>query len=281
MAPVPETMRSPDSRSHIPGEAERSYSYYYLYDPTTPSQKHHPIPNATNEHYIDYTSPWQDVAYAFSWVQEHQIEEMMRQNRETVEWVLRQQQRFVRDQVSYALDDMHRCFETEMEMDTESWLEEARETSARRARRKARREAETAKLLQREAEKRKEHEERHRKVKAVVKARKVYEEQWARISRNPEGRLSFATIPWPTVARPTNTTGITKDNIREFLLSQHHSKDVSNKDRIRAALRLWHPDKFKRTLDRVEGEDRALVEEVAGAVARCLNGLMEEIQTSH
>lgn len=233
-----------------------------------------------NEHYIDYTSPWQDVAYAFSWVQEHHIEEMMRQNQETVEWVLRQQQRFVRDQVSYALDDMHLSFE--MEMDTESWLEQAREASERRARRKARREAETAKLLQREAEKRKkEHEEKHQKVKAVVKAWKGYEERWVRISGNPEERLSFATIPWPTVTRPTNTTGITKDNIREFLLSQHHSKDVSDKDRIRAALRLWHPDKFKRTLDRVEGEDRVPVEEAAGVVVRCLNGLMEEIQTLH
>ena len=233
-----------------------------------------------NEHYIDYTSPWQDVAYAFSWVQEHHIEEMMKQNQETVEWVLRQQQRFVRDQVSYALDDMHLSFE--MEMDTESWLEQAREASERRARRKARREAETAKLLQREAEKRKkEHEEKHQKVKAVVKAWKGYEERWVRISGNPEERLSFATIPWPTVTRPTNATGITKDNIREFLLSQHHSKDVSDKDRIRAALRLWHPDKFKRTLDRVEGEDRVPVEEAAGVVVRCLNGLMEEIQTLH
>jgi hypothetical protein len=219
------------------------------------------------------------VAYAFSWVQEHQIEEMMRQNRETVEWVLRQQQRFVRDQVSYALDDVHRSFE--MEMDTESWLEQAREASARRARRKARREAETAKLLQREAEKRKEHDERHRKVRAVVKAWKGYEERWARISGDPEERLSFATIPWPTVTRPTNMAEITKDNIREFLLSQHHSKDVSNKDRIRAALKLWHPDKFKKTLDRVGGEDRAPVEEAAGVVVRCLNGLMEQIQTSH
>jgi len=279
MSPVPKTTRSPDSRSHIPGEAERSYSYYYLYDPTSSSQNHHPIPKAPNEHYIDYTSPWQDVTYAFSWVQEHQIEEMMRQNQETVEWVLRQQQRFVRDQVSYALDDIHRSFE--MEMDTESWLEQAREASARRARRKAKREAEMAKLLQWEAEKRKEHEEKHRKVKTVAKAWKGYEERWARISGNSEERLSFATIPWPTVTRPTNTTGITKSNIREFLLSQYHSKDVSNRDRIRAALKLWHPDKFKRTLDRVEGEDRVLVEEAAGVVVRCLNGLMEEIQTSH
>ena len=203
----------------------------------------------------------------------------MRQNRETVEWVLRQQQRLVADHVSYALDDMFGSFE--MEMDTESWLEQAREASARRARRKARREAETAKLLQREAEKRKEHEERHRKVKAVVKAWKGYEERWAGISGNLEERLSFAIIPWPTLTRPTDTTGITKDNIRGFLLSQHHSKDVSNKDRIRAALKLWHPDKFKRTLDRVEDKDRALVEEAAGIVVRCLNGLMEEIQTSH
>jgi len=203
----------------------------------------------------------------------------MRQNRETVEWVLRQQQRFARDQLS-ALDDMCRSFE--VEMDTESWLEQAREASARRARRKARREAEAAKLFQREAEKRKkEHEERHRKAKAVVKAWKGYEVRWAGISGNSEERLSFATIPWPSVARPTGAAGITKENIREFLLSQLHSKDVSNKDRIRAALKLWHPDKFKRTLDRVEDKDRALVEEAAGAVARCLNALMEEIQTPH
>jgi len=203
----------------------------------------------------------------------------MRQNRETVEWALRQQDRFVRDQVSYALDDINRSFEAEM--DTESWLEQAREQSARRARRKARREAEMAKLLQREAEKRKkEHDEKHRKAKSVVKAWKAYEEGWARISGGTEERLSFATMPWPTVKKPTDSAGITKDNVREFLLSHHHSKVVSNRDRIRTALKLWHPDKFKRTLDRVEDKDRALVEETAGAVARCLNGLLEGIQTS-
>ena len=282
MTSVPKTTRSPDSRPHTPGEAERSYSYYYLRDPTTPSHKHRTTPKAPNEHYVDYMDRWQDETYAFSWVQEHQIEEMMRQNRETVEWVLRQQQRFVSDQVSYALDDVYRSFEMDVDMDTESWLEQAREQSTRRARRRARREAEAAKLLQREAEKRKkEHEERHRKAKAVVKAWKGYEERWARISGSTEERLSFVKVPWPTVTKPTDSTGITKDNIREFLLSHHHSKDVSNKDRIRAALKLWHPDKFKRTLDRVEDKDKALVEEGAGVVARCLNGLMEEIQTSH
>lgn len=203
----------------------------------------------------------------------------MKKNRETVDWVLKQQQRFVRDQVSYALDDIYRSFE--MDMDTESWLARAREESARRARRRARREAEMAKVLQREAEKqKKEHEERHRKVKAVVKAWKAYEERWTEISGSTEERLSFATMPWPTVKQPADTTGITKDITREFLLSHHHSKDVSPKDRVRAALKLWHPDKFKRTLDRVEDKDKALVEEAAGAVARCLNGLMEEIQMS-
>lgn len=277
MTPVPKTTKTPDSRSHTPGEAERSYSFYYLYDPATSSHKRRPTPKAPNEHYVDYTDPWQDVAYAFSWVEEHQIEEMMRKNQETVEWVLKQQERFVRDQVSYALDDMFRNFENEM--DTESWLEQAREASARRAKRKARREAETAKLLQREAEKRK--EEKHRKVKAVIKAWKGYEERWVGISGNPEERLSFVTIPWPMVTRPADATRITKDNVREFLLSRHHSGGVSNKDRIRAALKLWHPDKFKRTLDRVEDKDRASVEEAAGVVARCLNGLMEEIQASH
>jgi len=282
MTPVPETMRSPDSRSHTPSEAIRSYSFYYLYDPTTSSHERRPTPTAPNEHYIDYTDPWQDVTHAFPWVQEDQIEEMMKKNRETVEWVLRQQQRFVRDRVSFALDDVYRSFEKDM--DTESWLAGAREASARRARRRARREAEVAKLLQREAEKRKkEHDEseRRRKAKAVVKAWKGYEGRWARISGNTEEQLSFAAIPWPTVTRPTDMTKITKDSIREFLLSHHHSKEISSKDRIRAALKMWHPDKFKRTLDRVEDKDRALVEEAAGVVARCLNGLMEEIQTPH
>lgn len=279
MTPVPKTTRSSDSRSKAPGEAERSHSFYYLYDPTNTSHKHRPTPKAPNEHYIDYMNPWQDVANAFSWVQEQQIEEMMRMNRETVEWVLRQQQRFVRDQVSYALDDIYRSFE--VDMDTESWLAQAREESERRAKRRARRDIETAKVLQREAEKRKkEHGEKHRKAKAVIKAWKGYEERWTAISGNAEERLSFATMPWPTVTQPKDATSITKDNIREFLLSRHHSKDVSRKDRIRAALKLWHPDKFKRTLDRVEGKDRALVEEAAGVVARCLNGLMEEIKMS-
>ena len=283
MTSVPKSTRPPGSRPHSPCEAERSHSFYYLYDPTSPSHKHPPTPKAPNEHYVDYTSPWQDVAYAFSWIQEQEIEEMMKKNRETVEWVLRQQQRFVRDQVSYALDDIYRSFEMEMEteMDTESWLAQAREESARRARRRARREVEMAKMLQREAEKRKkEHGEKHRKAKATIKAWKGYEERWAAISGKSEERLSFAKMPWPTTTPPKDAASITKDGIREFLLSRHHSKDVSNKDRVRAALKLWHPDKFKRTLDRVEGEDRALVEEAAGVVARCLNGLMEEIKTS-
>lgn len=279
MTPVPKTSRSPDERPHAPGEAERSYSFYYLYNPTTSSNQHYPTPKASNEHYVDYMDPWQDVAYAFPWAQEHQIEEMMRQNLETVEWVLGQQQQFV-DQMSYTLDDMYRRFA--MGLDTESWLKYAREASARSERRRARREAEMAKLLQREAEKRKkEHEEKRRKAKAVVRAWKGYEQRWARITGNTEEPLSFTTMPWPTVTNPTDATGFTKDNIREFLLSRHHSKDVSDKDRVRAALRLWHPDKFKRTLDRVEEQERAQVEEAAGVVARHLNGLMEEIQKSH
>lgn len=276
MTSVPKTAKSSDSCPHAPGEAERSYSFYYLYDPTTSSHKRPPTPKAPNEHYIDYMDPWQDAAY---WAQEDQIEQMMRQNLETVEWVLRKQQRFVGDQVSHALDDIYRSIG--VDMDTESWLKQAREASARRERRRAQREAEMAKLLQREVVKRKkEHDEKHRKVKAVVKAWNGYEEGWARITSNAEERLSFATIPWPTAMRPADAAGITKHNIREFLFSHHHSKGTSNKDRIRAALKLWHPDKFKRTLDRVGEKERARVEEAAGVVARCLNGLMEEIQKS-
>ncbi|KAI0000377.1 hypothetical protein BJV77DRAFT_958884 [Russula vinacea] len=63
--------------------------------------------------------------------------------------------------------------------------------------------------------------------------------------------------------------------IREFLLSPAHSPDVVAKDRIRAALRRWHPDKFARVLSQVVESDKDAVAEGVGIVVRCLNEMLE------
>ena len=63
--------------------------------------------------------------------------------------------------------------------------------------------------------------------------------------------------------------------IREFLLSPAHSPEVSSKDRIRAALRRWHPDKFARVLGLVVESDRDAVADGVGIVVRCLNEMLE------
>jgi len=63
--------------------------------------------------------------------------------------------------------------------------------------------------------------------------------------------------------------------IREFLLSPAHSPEVSSKDRIRAALRRWHPDKFARVLGLVVESDKDDVADGVGIVVRCLNEMLE------
>ena len=101
------------------------------------------------------------------------------------------------------------------------------------------------------------------------------------------GALTFERIPWPVAkgedaARLLRLDGTAQaldalrpEAIREFLLSSAHSPDVAPKDRIRAALRRWHPDKFARVLSLVIESDRDAVAEGMGIVVRCLNDMLE------
>ncbi|KAH9176568.1 hypothetical protein EDB89DRAFT_1938729 [Lactarius sanguifluus] len=114
---------------------------------------------------------------------------------------------------------------------------------------------------------------------------RTYEARWALLSqRQPKlgllSALTFERIPWPVVVADTDDCGATTttttprrrrldvllrhEAIREFLLSSAYSPDVSAKDRIRAALRRWHPDKFARVLSQVIESDRDAVAEGMG-----------------
>ncbi len=127
--------------------------------------------------------------------------------------------------------------------------------------------------------------ERTRRAREIARAWRSYEARWGLLSqRQPElgqlGALTFERIPWPVAADvPLDRTLdvlLRPEAIREFLLSPAHSPDVSSKDRIRAALRRWHPDKFSRVLGQVLESDRDAVAEGMGIVVRCLNEMLEK-----
>ena len=126
-------------------------------------------------------------------------------------------------------------------------------------------------------------QERIQRAREIANAWRTYEGRWALLSqRQPElgllNALTFERIPWPVADGPQGRTldMLRPEAIREFLLSPAHSPDMSSKDRIRAALRRWHPDKFTRVLNQVMESDRDAVEEGMGIVVRCLNDMLEK-----
>ena len=104
---------------------------------------------------------------------------------------------------------------------------------------------------------------------------KAYERRWTAIAGGG-GQLKFKTIPWPTTVAPRNVGEITPDAVTKFILSPAHSEGMSRKERIKSALRRWHPDRFGRVLSRVEEKDKGAVERGVGIVARCLNELLAQ-----
>ena len=121
------------------------------------------------------------------------------------------------------------------------------------------------------------------RAREIASAWRSYEARWCLLSqRQPEfgllSALTFERIPWPVVDAPLDRTLdelLRPEAIREFLLSPAHSPDVSPRDRIRAALRRWHPDKFSRVLCQVMESDREVVVDGMGIVVRCLNEMLE------
>jgi hypothetical protein len=96
------------------------------------------------------------------------------------------------------------------------------------------------------------------------------------LAQQASGSLRFSSIPWPMNPPPSTPTDITAALVSAFVLSSAHSAELSRRERVRAALLRWHPDRFGRFLERVEQAERADVEGAVGIVARCLNELLVE-----
>jgi len=104
---------------------------------------------------------------------------------------------------------------------------------------------------------------------------RTYERRWTAIA-SEGGQLKFKSVPWPTTVPPRNVAEITPAAVARFIFSSAHSQGMSRRERIKSALRRWHPDRFGRMLSRVTEKDKAAVERGVGIVARCLNDLLAQ-----
>jgi len=150
------------------------------------------------------------------------------------------------------------------------------------ARVRQRRDSESQVIAQerrREAERAKERvmKEKAKAEQVMVEAWGVYELRWAALYAAYEGiALKFRDIPWPLLVPPVTPEEITAEEIAAFILSPVHSKEQTTKERIRAALLRWHPDRFCRVLRGVRESDKSAVENGVGTVVRCLNDLLSK-----
>ncbi|KAG8733649.1 hypothetical protein FRC11_004333 [Ceratobasidium sp. 423] len=107
-----------------------------------------------------------------------------------------------------------------------------------------------------------------------------YEDSWAELSNSDAPtRLTFHNIPWPVFSQPSNVSQLNSRTIGAFLLSSLHDGGGSTRrERIRNAMRTWHPDKWMgRYMTRVDPRHAPAVKEGVNAVARALTELMSTV----
>ena len=107
----------------------------------------------------------------------------------------------------------------------------------------------------------------------IQRAWAIYDSSWTSLKERPV--LYFRTMPWPVSRAPSTPEDLTTNAICAFVLSPAHSTDKSNRDRLKAELLRWHPDRFEsKWLTKVDEADKDTVRRAAGQVVRCLNELM-------
>ncbi|CAL1707460.1 unnamed protein product [Somion occarium] len=221
--------------------------------------------------------PWEHMAQTYAWVFEQEIAEMSRKNEETVRWILKQKERDAREQTFFTRVTIEQNYRGRTSV--EELLYDSEDEGTRREAEKHRNihEMRKARDQAKERERLDQEKARLRRKEVESKAWEVYETRWNQITSNSDlvEPLKFDEIPWPVLDRPRTVGDITPARVTMFLLSSHHSESQSRKERIKSALRRWHPDRFGRVLAKVRDDDRAKVEEGAGIVVRCLNNLLE------
>lgn len=204
----------------------------------------------------------------------------VREERERLE----RQRKLVEEQQRKAKEAREKFLREERERrarEREAQEREAREREARE------REAKEREEREREAKKR-EHEARERaeaqeKSQALVQFFKLYEDKWAELRTNAMlSSIDFKELPWPTLELKYFTPEeITQDGVRAFVFHALRpvAPEKSAKDKVKAEVLRFHPDKFNaRVLPKVREDQRGLAAELAGAIVRTLTTLLAEVE---
>ncbi|KAF8755661.1 hypothetical protein RHS01_05184 [Rhizoctonia solani] len=116
---------------------------------------------------------------------------------------------------------------------------------------------------------------------SVADAWATYEKACAELmGANPsdekmKSSLNFYTIPWPVLGQAKSFHDLTSQSIAAFILSPHHSQGKTPRARLRAAILVWHPDKFaQKVLPRVTDSHRLAVSAGSDIIARVLTELI-------
>lgn len=251
------------------------------------------------------------MADTYAWVLEQEFVKVDRKKRTTEQWIFEQKPRFptnIQERREIEERVRQRMWEEAMnnyEIEAEKWMrreEEFRREAAERERLKKARDLQEElrrfdarmrgaekhrgvpedRYRAHQAAREREDRERIRAERALVDAWQKYETQWASLAASSEP-LHFTDIPWPVhlPSGPTKPDDITAKEISRFLLSPLHSQNQSRKDRIRNGQLRWHPDRFQRVMRRVREEDKGMVVDGVGIVARCLNDMMAREKSVH
>ena len=233
----------------------------------------------------------------YTWL-EQEFAEMSRKNEEAVKFILKQQQEREKRTDTFfttiTIDqsgDYNEMFSEDEEgfRPSRRWQDRMERLVQDEVRRLAskRKDSEKCRRSQKSKdhatrERQRAHEERKtkpRREEVERRAWEAYESRWKRItssSNDVEQTMKFNEIPWPMVHQPKSLADLTSAHITTFLFSSYHSLGQSRKERVKIALKRWHPDRFGRVLQRVSEDNRKKVEEAVGVVVRCLNDLLEK-----
>jgi len=109
----------------------------------------------------------------------------------------------------------------------------------------------------------------------MLAAWRGYQVSWSTTMAGKPTPLTYASIPWPVSSEPFFPSTLTPSRIAEFLLSPLHSTNKTGMERLRDAMKIWHPDKWEgKFMSRVVDSEQVIVREGLGMVARALIELM-------
>lgn len=108
----------------------------------------------------------------------------------------------------------------------------------------------------------------------------LYEGKWNELrNSNPLPPIDVQEMPWPVFGVVSSADQITYQDVRTFLFHPLRPgvEGKTARDKVKLEVLRFHPDKFNaRVLPKIQPSQRAVAQEIAGAIARILTRIMTE-----